>query len=113
MKVDVIMRVLDNKSSIKIVYCGYLELNDTSAQKTIWDWCNWKHWSEERPKECKHLLIDTCNSDMAYRENEIWFSHRGIPFSTLDECLKEMENSDSEFFFSLWPMPEGVEEFHR
>lgn len=124
MKVHVIMRVrtmeewkAGNASNPKVVYCGYLEF-DEMPKEEIWHWCNWDCWSYKddedecvRPKECEHLTIGHCNSDMSYCIDGVWYSHAEYRFASLHDCYAEMSSKVhyTKHFSALWPIHTGMQ----
>lgn len=119
-KVNVIMRAISRdkyesgkytKSDIIICDCGYIELRDDQdlSNTDIWELCNWSCWSETVPPECRNLLIDHCNSDMAFEYEGKWYSHRCTLEGTLKSCVDHMrrEIHGSEYF-ALWPIPKSA-----
>lgn len=122
-KIHIIMRCVprecwknhDYKNGVQVVYCGYLEfdrdVNPETEGDIIWHYCNWSCWtSDDKPKECQHLLIDHCNSDMAYFMNNNWFSHGDKKLASLEACYNEMTSIHeiTEHFGSIWPTPKGT-----
>lgn len=121
-KVHIVMRCIseeswkaqsfrNNPEEIMIVYCGYLQFDDgvDVMKEDIWNWCNWSCWcDEERPDVCEHLLIDYCNSDMAYFANGAWYSHGDHKFCDMEECLGAMRSLKQEYFHALWPICPGM-----
>ena len=88
---------------IKIVYCGYLELqNPLYPDNDLWNWCNWDCWSDEKPEECKHLNIGHCNSDVSYCIDGVFYSHGMHRFNDFRECYTEMCKEYSNYFESLF-----------
>lgn len=118
MKVHVIIRGLSEKDwekyvnyriarSIKVVYCGYLEVDDP-FNRDLWHLCNWSCWTSDQPKECVNLLIDCCNSDVSFYVEGNWYSHAMDKFESFEECYTEMTNGKSfKHFIGLWPYDYG------
>lgn len=95
------------RGNMQLVYCGYLEVPDDFNEE-VWHWCNWSCWcGGERPKECEHLLITHCNSDMSYLKGGVWYSHGDKPFTSLSACVSEMltPKEITGHFNSIWPTP--------
>ena len=99
------------KSDIIICDCGYIELKDDQdlSNTDIWNLCNWSCWSETIPPECKNLLIDHCNSDMAFEYEGKWYSHMNTLEGTLESCVNHMRREIyGNEYSSLWSIPKSA-----
>ena len=119
-KVNIIMRAIPQdkwnskkytKSDIVICDCGYIELKDDQdlSNTDIWNLCNWSCWSKTVPPECRNLLIDHCNSDMAFEYEGKWYSHMNTLEGTLESCINHMRSEIyGDEYSSLWPVPKSA-----
>ena len=119
-KVNIIMRAIPQdkwnsrkytKSDIVICDCGYIELRDDQdlSNTDIWDLCNWSCWSKIVPPECRNLLIDHCNSDMAFEYEGKRYSHKYNLEGSLESCVNHMRSElHGSEYFALWPIPKSV-----
>lgn len=119
-KVNVIMRAIPQdkfksgkytESDIIICDCGYIELRDDQDLNNtdIWELCNWSCWSNTIPPECNNLLIDHCNSDMAFEYEGKWYSHNGTLEGTLESCVNHMRSEiHGSEYLALWPIPKSA-----
>ena len=99
------------KSDIVICDCGYIELRDDQdlSNTDIWDLCNWSCWSKTVPPECRNLLIDHCNSDMAFEYEGKWYSHKYNLEGSLESCVNHMRSEiHGSEYFALWPIPRSA-----
>lgn len=123
MKVHVFIRgneTVDMNSPIKVAYCGYLEVEECDItdveQCDVWDWCNWSCWARNKPKECEHLLITHCNSDVSYFVNGKWYSHGLHTMANFIECYNRMTTEKGykheHYFEGVWPVDYAFEDKH-
>lgn len=113
MKVYVIKRgitSMEERTNLKIqvTYCGYLEV-ENPFDRDLWHLCNWSCWAEECPIECANLLIDHCNSDVAFGiEGIIWYSHSmDEKYYSFEDCYDDITYWKSKNYRALWPHEEG------
>lgn len=92
---------------IEVAYCGYLEV-ENPFDRDLWHLCNYSCWAEECPAECANLLIDHCNSDVAFSiAGILWYSHAMHKYPSSEACYNDMINRRSENYRALWPHEEG------